>query len=572
MGAKDRLREAIQLHSTEAERRHIYTHTGWRKIDGDWVYLHAGGAIGGRGNITTVTVEPEGPLAQIYLSDPPEGEELRSAIKASLEILDLAPDRITIPTLGAVYRATLNEILTADFSLHYSGSTGVFKSELAALAQSHFGMSFRRENFPGNWKSTANFLELLAFLAKDAILVIDDFAPCGTQADVARLHRDADRVFRGAGNHSGRGRLRSDSKARPSYTPRSLIIGTGEDILRGQSLRSRLLVVEINQGNVDPEKLTFAQEARDKGVFAAAMAGFLKWLAPQLGDLKGRLPKLKKELCSKATKETFHRRIPDIVANLAIGLKLLLEFACEVEAISQDDREEYWRRGWEALGEVAGAQAQHQSGEDPTNRFLSLIAAAITSGNAYLSDRKSGEEPVDATSWGWWEASVGQNTEWRPRGTCIGWLDGNDLYLEPDAAFAAAQRLARDQGDSLPVTKNTLWRRLKERGLLASFKEGKNLARVSIGSKRRYAVHVSADNLDGIPSISGPLGPIEPTPSDFNTSCPPTVPPKSGNAIKQGQKKGAEIQSRLRFDSVDPIDPEIAPIPANPSNTEEELI
>jgi len=547
MGNKDRLREAIQVHSTDAEQLHIYTHTGWCEIDGDWVYLHANGAIGDRGNITSVIVEPEGPLAQIYLNDPLEGDELRSAIKASLEILELAPDWIAVPTLAAVYRATLSEILTADFSLHYAGSTGVFKSEIAALAQAHFGVSFRRENLPANWSSTANFLEYQAFLAKDTILVIDDFSPCGTQADVARFHRDADRVFRGAGNRSGRGRLRSDGTARRSYIPRCLLISTGEDLPRGQSLRSRLLVVEVNAGDVDPEKLTLAQQARNKGDFAAAMSGFLRWFAPQLDVMKRKLPKLKQELCSKATRETLHRRIPDIVANLALGLKLFLEFAWEIKAISERQKEDYWHRSWVALGQVAGAQVQHQFDEDPTNRFLSLISAAITSGNAYVSDRKSGEEPVDATCWGWREVTVGQNTEWRRLGAQIGWLDGNDLYLEPDTAFAVAQRLARDQGDSLPVNKNTLWKRLKEKGLLASFKEGRNLVRVSIGSKRRYAIHVLADTLDGIPSISGPRGPVGPTPSVDEGFSPSEPAPKSNRVENRDQKPGPE-EFRLTAD------------------------
>jgi len=512
MGAKDRLREAIQVRSTDADRLHTYTHVGWRKIDGDWVYLHSGGAIGADGNIRSVIVEPEGPLAQIHLPDPPKGEELRCAVRASLGVLDLGPFRMTVPILGGVYRAPLNEAVTADFSEHLSGSTGVFKSELAALAQGHFGISFRRENLPGNWKSTANFLELQTFLAKDALLVIDDFAPCGTQADIARLHRDADRVFRGSGNRSGRGRLRSDGTARRTYVPRSLIISTGEDIPRGQSLRSRLLVVEVARGDVNPEKLTLAQEARDKGMLSAAMSGFLKWIAPQVDDLKKTLPKLKQELCSKATREAFHRRTPDIVAHLAVGLKLFLDFACEVEAISQYERQEYWLRAWVALGEIAAGQAQYQSGEDPANRFLQLIAAAITSGAAYVSNRKSGEEPADATYWGWKEVAIGESTQWQSRGTHVGWLDGYDLYLEPDSAFAVVQRLARDQGDSLPVTKNTLWKRLKERGLLASFEKGKNLARIRTGVKRRCVVHVSADKLESIPAISGITGTSRVTP------------------------------------------------------------
>jgi hypothetical protein len=65
----------------------------------------------------------------------------------------------------------------ADFALHLAGETGAFKSELAALHQQHFGCGMNRENLPAAWSSTGNALEVLAFHAKDALLVIDDFAP-----------------------------------------------------------------------------------------------------------------------------------------------------------------------------------------------------------------------------------------------------------------------------------------------------------------------------------------------------------------------------------------------------------
>jgi hypothetical protein len=46
-GLKDHARAAIQMLSGDIQTRHIYAHTGWRKIgEEEWVYLHAGGPIG----------------------------------------------------------------------------------------------------------------------------------------------------------------------------------------------------------------------------------------------------------------------------------------------------------------------------------------------------------------------------------------------------------------------------------------------------------------------------------------------------------------------------------------------
>ena len=60
--------------------------------------------------------------------------------------------------------------------------------------------------YPVNFASTANALEELAFGAKDAVLVVDDFVPTGQSSD-AGLHLLAERVFRSAGNGQGRARI-----------------------------------------------------------------------------------------------------------------------------------------------------------------------------------------------------------------------------------------------------------------------------------------------------------------------------------------------------------------------------
>src|SRR5206468_12743200 len=120
----------------------------------------------------------------------------------------------------------------ADFNIHIAGPTGVGKTEVAALVQQHFGAGMDARNLPGSWSSTGNALEELAFQAKDVLLVVDDFIPTGSMADVQRAHRDADRVLRAQGNRSGRQRMRADGSLRAVRPPRGLIVSTGEDVPR----------------------------------------------------------------------------------------------------------------------------------------------------------------------------------------------------------------------------------------------------------------------------------------------------------------------------------------------------
>ncbi len=249
-GAKDHTRVAIQIHSGEkiAERR-IYTHTGWRRLDDpQWAYLHAGGAIGEQGAVGNIEVVLDDALREFKLPVLGSADEQRAAVNASLGVLGVAPMRITVPLLGAVARAVLGD---PDHAVHVAGATGVHKTELAALAQQHFGAAMDSRHLPTTWASTANSIEGLLFTAKDALVTVDDFAPGGTLVDVQRLHASAARVFRSAGNRAGRNRMRADASLTAPKPPRGLVLSTGEDVPRAQSVLARTFVVEIEEGDVD---------------------------------------------------------------------------------------------------------------------------------------------------------------------------------------------------------------------------------------------------------------------------------------------------------------------------------
>jgi hypothetical protein len=383
-GLKDHARVAIQMLSPRIAVRRIFMHSGWRQLDAStWAYLHGDGALGADGLRADITVVlPEG-LKPFVLPAPPAGGALVGAIHASLRFLDLAPHPITVPLYAALWRAVLG---AADFGEHVSGPTGEGKTELAALIQQHFGVGFNARLLPGSWSSTGNALEALAFAAKDAILVIDDFVPGGSQADVARLHREADRILRAQGNHAGRTRMRPDATLRAAKPPRGLILSTGEDIPRGQSLRARLQILEVSPGDVDWNCLSAAQRNAVNGAYAQAMAGFIQWLAPRYGSILQTLRYKIDELRQQAYQDSQHRRTPDIMANLAVGLRYFLTLAEEARAITTDESGSLWQRCWMALGGAAKPQTHHQQSHEPTRRFVDLLAAAIASGRAHIAN------------------------------------------------------------------------------------------------------------------------------------------------------------------------------------------
>ena len=284
----------------------IYSHTGWREIGGEWLYLHAGGATGG-GEGAEARVALSGTLRERELPMvPSEGEESREAVRASLALLKVAEDALSYTVLAATYRAPLGE---SDFSAHLSGPTGEGKSEFAALFQQHYGVKLDARRLL-SWESTENAIEGQAFALKDQLLILDDFAPTGTSYDIERWHKKADRVLRAKGNHSGRQRMRPDTTLRPEKPPRALIISTGEDVPRGQSLRARMMVLELSPGALDWERLTGCQNAAASGLYARAMSDYIRWLAARCEDLRESLKEEHAELRKAAGASGQHRRTP----------------------------------------------------------------------------------------------------------------------------------------------------------------------------------------------------------------------------------------------------------------------
>jgi len=433
---KDFLREAIQRLSPEAPRRQIFTHTGWREVNGVWVYLMANGAVGHDG--FEVDLGPE--LARYRL--PREAEDPVGAMRASLRLLSIAPLTITVPLWAATFRAPLASALPVDHSLWMEGQTGSLKSTLAGLFLSHFG-DFDRVRLPGAWSSTANQLERRAFILKDMLFVIDDYAPGAL--DARELETKAARLLRSQGNLSGRGRLRSDLSDRPAFPPRGLILSTGEQHPPGQSLLARTLLMNLEREEVNLVALAEAQRAA--GLLSHSMAGYIAWLGPQMATMPELLRETFEGARMRATAQGEHLRVPEVLAHLWIGLHCGLTYAEEIGACSHAEAEDLRAWGWEALLTLGRAQGQLVEEEQPVRRFLKVLLTLVMQRRVVLLHRNQ----------------MGGATGGEP--PFIGWYDGEGIYLLSEATFAAISRFCRESGEPFAVRQDRLKRNLAEQGV-----------------------------------------------------------------------------------------------------------
>jgi hypothetical protein len=494
LSVADHLRVAVQSRSGDVRRRVIYAHTGWRLIGTRQAYLTSSGALGAKGLDTSVAVDL-GPLGGYQLPDVPGVRDVRSAVREALSLTEIAPDKVMVPVLAAVYRAPLP--LPPDCAVWLFGRSGTLKTAVTALAQQHYGPSMDAHGLPGNWTSTANALEAQAFTLDSALFVVDDYSPDATKMDAQRRASTADRLIRGSANHSGRGRLRPDGTQRPAKPPRAQVLTSAEDVPPGvESMRARAFVAEISPGDVNLTLLTAAQAAAADGMLAVAIAGYVQWLAGRYdadGGLPGLLGAERTRLRDSARAEG-HPRYALNIGSLALGWHEFLSFAAEVGAITAEQREATWSRAWKALVDAGAEQARYVRDADPVRIYLQSLAALITQGRACLAD-PHGRAPADAVRWGWKWDDAGDGA-YRTYGDVIGWIDGDDVYLQSDAAYTAARRFAET---SLPLalTKHALHKQLHERGLLATTTgEGRLTIRKRIAGSLPTVLHLTVTTFD----------------------------------------------------------------------------
>jgi hypothetical protein len=181
------------------------------------------------------------------------------------------------------------------------------------------------------------------------VFVIDDFAPSGTIGDIAQWQRKADRLIRGQGNSSGRQRMRQDTSLRPVKPPRCLILSTGESAPRGHTVLARMLVIEVEKSDVNWEVVTRCQQAAATGEFAQVTAAFVRWLATNFEQRTEELQQQVVKYRERAVVPDQHKRTPYIVAQLAAGFNLFLDFATDQGAIDSARRKDLSERAWSAF-------------------------------------------------------------------------------------------------------------------------------------------------------------------------------------------------------------------------------
>ena len=477
-------RYGLQVCARQDSDKLIYTHTGWRNVDGKPCYLHSGGAIGAEGIRSDIKATlPTSKMSAYTLPDPPTGEDEKTAIRASLRFLDVADDLFSMPLYAAIWRAPLGDCAMTVF---IDGATGLFKTATAKLAQQHYGKDFEDEqNILHFDNGTANGFRETLFAAKDTLCLIDEFVPTGSTSEQQRMHAMGEQVIRAVGNKSGRIRLGKDHKLENPHEPRGLLITTGEGRPRGHSLAARTVHLPVTKETVNRERLTACQNDARMGLYAQAMAGYLRWLARQ-GGIGGKGKTLVEKFRQSLSSPDRHAKSAHILADLAVGFQFFLDYVVEIGAITSAEADALWDRLWKALFQLALEQDKVQSTQDPAREVLIRLKSAEESRKIFLFDPTPDAGEMEDQQKGFPHDVMDIGCKGTDKdGAVIEW------HCNPDALYAAIVKLYREQNSTLPWDKATLWERLAQRGYTKT-NEGRPTYRTG-GYNRKRVICIPAE-------------------------------------------------------------------------------
>lgn len=444
---------AILSTKTAVEFRTVYLQTGWKKINGEYVFLMPNAQ-------RQISVELQGKLKNYSFSNKcSKGDVIY--LSAMLEN-SFAPQNVMLPLLAVTFLCPMNHFLKIagyepKFVTALIGKTGSRKSTLAALFLSFFG-KFSASDLPMSFHDTANSILSSVYYLKDVLTCIDDFHPSGMLHE-QEMKSIAQNISRYYGDRIGRARLNSKSELQSSRPPTGNAIITAEYTPEiSVSGAARYFNIELNENDVQLDELSEYQQLANNGTLCGIMQLYIDWIKDvYLADenlfvkmLEGMFLRYRSVfinmLCKSKIK--FHNRTTDMLAHLKIGFSFLLVFLNANEQITKSESDKIEKTFDEIILKAVSSNAAIIELENPTTKFYEKLRSLLDSGRCYIEIKGAESSPRQKN--------------------CLGLQDDDYYYLFADAAHSEVRKLCAEQGEHFSISKNELLRQLRKDGILIS--------------------------------------------------------------------------------------------------------
>jgi len=304
-----------------------------------------------------------------------------------------------------------------------------------------------------------------AFTLKDTLMVVDDYHPTTHCHDTKSKETIAQRLIRSFANRTDRGRLNPDGSEKGRHEPRGMLLITGEDLVSVQSTLARALVIEMKRGDIDVEKMTEIQ--KNINLLPSAMFSFISWLKERIDGMRKEFPERFMSLRTLAFNDTIHRRLPELSAFLQFSYEIILSWAVDKDVITEKDKITRMAETWGVFKDAIKEHSDRLQQEDPVEKFKDILSTLIAQGKVRL-DGKNNTDSIMGSG----------------MGELIGYHDEDFLYLIPSAIWKSVQVFCRDSNTHFPMSKNTLYQMLRNRGLI-EVQGSENVAVIRIGAKTK---------------------------------------------------------------------------------------
>ncbi|HBG3821701.1 TPA: bifunctional DNA primase/polymerase [Clostridioides difficile] len=476
--SRESIRVITQQLSRNIETEVTYTHLGWTTDDeGRLIYLHSGGAVGK----SNVNVDINENLSKYKLPSSIKNKD--KALFATLDFLDICDKSITVPLLAMTYLSPLVSIIekierTPNFIIWMHGLTGSRKTSLALAVLNHFG-DFTSNTPPATFKDTHNSIEVKMFMAKDSLIVIDDFHPGVDSVQARQMKSTAEKILRNYGDRIGRSRMNSNMGLNKTFKPRGLAIVTGEDLPNGTSSTARFVGIEVKRDFVDLDKLTKIQENHE--LLSEAMFLYIQWISNNKDRIKQLILLYLYEARDIFNTNTSHARIGEGISWLYVGFNIFKTFLQEEITENCDKITRLDNICSSSLDIVMKNQIKLYKKQEIETVFLEALEELINTNKLYLVDLNE------------------NNDEAIYQGKFIGYKDKDFLYLHDATVYGEINTFLNKRNESLNISMDALLKIFRDKGMIKTETnqlKPKKLVPVDGERKRLRLVHLKRASLN----------------------------------------------------------------------------
>lgn len=430
----------------------------------------------------------------------PERVSLRLAGRTSYEIDSAADLSQGLDALDALINSQRPEVATVvlaaifeapaallagwrdeRYAVVVTGRTGSLKTSIVQTMMTIYGPAFQREESFIRWGqgATMNAIMSLAANTWDLPLFLDNYKPTtgnGSRDFVNLMHT----MLEGGEKL----RLNRNSELKDARAVFAWPVVTGEDVpMDDAASLARILVVPFawQRGEPNPN-LSRAQELA--GSLCAVGNAWLTWLESAEG--RSSVKRWSRQFSDKRQEwsdrlRNIRQDMPNplrVASNLAsseLTWRMLSDCPALTDVVSP-----YLEAHKAGLIEVAQGMAGRASESLEGIRFLGAISELLAGGKCFLSNHRDMRSSDSG-------------------GVCLGWKDGvNGSYLLPTIAFSEADRLLQSSGGLGKMNPETVYKQLKELGMLASTGKGQTTVGRSAGSAKSTVrfLHLAHHALD----------------------------------------------------------------------------